>query len=352
MSRIIISDIHSNNNGGICTGHYIALAKMYLTLFSGKSEVKVASGPIYSQYFPKEDMIKLPYDMVAGKNYLVNRFKALMNARSLFRQTRGDVTVLQDGKPLTNHIGSLLFCRREQSLFLIKYTTAGLSSPFGKLVWKLLRRKVDGVICPNDEVGRAFGVPYCVVPDYIYSGEGGRCRVDYGEKKFDFCIVGRLNKDKGVDKSIKALSGMSFRTVVAGKPESEAYGETLRSCAEGSTCIDLRLGYLSDEDYLDYISNSRYCLLNYQGEYSNRSSGVVLDIVFSGVPVVGNRCKALQFIEDYGLGYIYDSLDEVPSAGLFNEETYGRFLDGIDRYRQENRNSFEKLRSFIVKQHE
>lgn len=352
MSRIIISDIHSNNNGGNCTGHYIALARMYLTLFKDLAEVKAASGPVYSRYIDADSLIRLPYDMVAGENYLLGRIKALLNARALFRKASDDVVILQDGRPMTNHIGTALFCRKKQKLYMIKYTKAGLSSFFGKLVWKMIKGRVAGVICPNAEVGEAFGVPYCVVPDYIYSGEGGRCPVDYDEKEYDFCIVGRLNPDKGVDKSLMALSGSSYRILVAGKADNESFGNRLKEISEDSSAIDLRLGYLSDEDYQTYLNSSRYCLLNYQGAYSERSSGVVLDTIFSGVPVVGNRCKALQFVEDNSLGFLFDSLEDLASADLFSKERYESYLRNIDDYRQKNRDFATTLHSFVNQTHE
>ena len=105
--------------------------------------------------------------------------------------------------------------------------------------------------------------------------------------------------------------------------------------------------YVSDEDYKRYINESRYCILNYQGEYSNRSSGVVFDIIFSGVPVVGNSCKALHFVKDYEIVHIYDNIDELSAEGLFDEKKYEVFLDRISKYRQLHSEYYKKLSTFV-----
>lgn len=210
----------------------------------------------------------------------------------------------------------------------------------------MIKNRVDGIICPNDEVGKAFGRPYCVVPDYIYTGEDKKCPVDYKSKTYDFCIVGRLNKDKGVVESARRLNGTKYKVLIAGQA-NDSYSEELKKACHGCDNIDLRLGYVSDEDYKRYINESRYCILNYQGEYSNRSSGVVFDIIFSGVPVVGNSCKALQFVKDYEIGHIYDNIDELSAEGLFDEKKYEIYLDNICKYRQLHSEYYKKLSTFV-----
>ena len=346
MKKIIIADIHSNNNNGICTGHYIPLARMFQGMFDKVVPTRVASGPIYQKSFGKEHLIQLPYDMIAGANFLINRIKAMINSYVLFTEAKGDTIILQDGRPVTNHSGIALFYLGKSKLYLIKYTTNGLNSSMGRFLWKMIKNRVDGIICPNDEVGKAFGRPYCVVPDYIYTGEDKKCPVDYKSKTYDFCIVGRLNKDKGVVESARRLNGTKYKVLIAGQA-NDSYSEVLKKACHGCDNIDLRLGYVSDEDYIRYINESRYCILNYQGEYSNRSSGVVFDIIFSGVPVVGNSCKALQFVKDYEIGHIYDNIDELSAEGLFDEKKYEIYLDNICKYRQLHSEYYKKLSTFV-----
>ncbi len=343
---LIIADIHSNNNNGICTGHYIPLARMFQEIFKKVVTTSVASGPIYKKSFDREQLLLLPYDMMAGANFLVNRVKAMINSYVLFKEAKGDTIFLQDGRPITNHSGIALFYHGKSKLYMIKYSTNGLNSIAGRFLWKIIKDRVDGIICPNDEVGQAFDRPYCVVPDYIYTGEDKKCPIDYKSKKYDFCIVGRLNKDKGVVESAKRLNGTDYKVLIAGQA-NDSYSEELKNVCQGCDNIDLRLGYVSDEDYIRYINESRYCILNYQGEYSNRSSGVVFDIIFRGVPVVGNSCKALQFVKNYKIGHIYDNIEELSTESLFDEEKYEEYLKNINKYRLLHREYCKKLSTFV-----
>lgn len=347
MSKyLIIADIHSNNNKGICTGHYIPLARMFYVVFNKIVHTRIASGPIYQKSFDGDKLLNLPYDMIAGANFLKNRIKAMVNSCVLFKKAKGDTIILQDGRPVTNHIGIALFYHGKSKLYLIKYTTNGLNSLSGRLLWKIIKSRVDGIICPNEEVGKAFGRPYCVVPDYIYTGEDKKCPIDYKSKTYDLCVVGRLNKDKGVVETAKRLNGTRYKVLIAGQA-NDSYTEELKLACQGCDNIDLRLGYVSDEDYTRYINESRYCILNYQGEYSNRSSGVVFDIIFSGVPVVGNSCKALQFVEDYNIGHIYDNVESLSFENLFDVDKYETYLENINKYRQLHKEYYKKLSAFI-----
>lgn len=346
MKKLIIADIHSNNVNGICSGHYIPLAKMYCQLFRGKADIRVASGPIYQKDFRAEEMIALPYDMVWNKSYIMNRTKAMLNAYKLFHSNSNCTIVLQDGKPMTNHLGIALFHWRKNKLFLIKYTKNGIQSLIGKLIWKMVKSRVDGVICPNEEIGKAFNRPYCVIPDYIYSGDDNPCPIKYNDKTWDFCMVGRINKDKGVVEIAKKLANTNYKVLIAGKAEADCE-EKLKTICKNHANITLRLGYISENEYKNYIQESRYCILNYQGEYSKRSSGVVYDTIFNGVPVIGNRCQALEFIEEYQLGCILGSIDSNKLSRMLDSEIYVQYLRNIYQYRQQHKQHLQKLSTFI-----
>lgn len=346
MDRLIIADIHSNNNRGICTGHYIPVVRMYFDLFENIKEVIAASGPIYLKHFDTSRMLLLPYDMIAGKNYIINRIKALINAKYLFENAKQDTIILQDGRPITNHIGIALFHHKKNKLFLIKYSVSGKTNFIGKLLWSAIKHKIDGIICPNEMVGKSFGISYCVVPDYIYTPKGTKKAISFYDKKYDICIVGRLNADKGVAEAALRLKNSKFRVLIAGQAPKE-YEVLLKGICMDAENIDLQLEYLSDEMYKQYINNSKYCFLNYQNEYSNRSSGVVFDILFSGVPVIGNQCKALNFIKDYNMGYIYNDIMNFDLERLFDVNTYCNYLNNIERYISKHQEYHNKLSNYL-----
>ena len=102
--------------------------------------------------------------------------------------------------------------------------------------------------------------------------------------------------------------------------------------------------YISDDDYDNYINSSRYCILNYQGTYAERSSGVVLDTLFRNVPVVGRKCRALQFVEDNNLGVLYENVRSFDFSSLLSETLYNSFLESITSYKQ----NLERYRNALV----
>lgn len=336
MRKLIIADIKSNNNGGICTGHYYALAQNYLDTFSDVTEVKIASGPMYLRKFDCREMILLPCDYVAGENKLKNVWRMLRNGWSLFRQVnKNDVIVIQQSQPAMIMFTLLLTCFRKAGVFQIQYSEEPMNRLYYRFMISLKRKYIKGTLCPNETVGKAYRVPYLVVPDYFYNEkEQMRPPIEYANRKYDFCSVGRIAYDKGVADAAEALAGKSFTYLIAGTPQVKTEEERIVRSSMANSNIITDLSYISNEKYVDYIRNSRYCIMNYSGSYSERSSGVVLDVLFTGVPIVGKRCKALKFVEDMNLGVLYDDINQIDFDYLLNQEHYKVFLESIAMYKK------------------
>lgn len=333
--RLIIADLKSNNNHGICTGHYYALASNYKEVFSDICEVKIASGPIYLKKFKIDDMLMLPCDYVVGYSKLRNTLRMIRNGWSLFSQvTPDDVVVVQQSQPAMILFTLLLTCFRKQGFYMIQYSGEPADRLYYRIMLSLKKRYIKGVICPNDTVGKAFGLPYISVPDYIYCSKNTLKQIPFAEKKYDFCSIGRIEKDKGVSACANTLVGKGIVYLIAGVPQDANEEIVIKTKAAEDSNIIADLSYLTEEKYKEYIANSRYCLLNYCGSYANRSSGVVLDTIFSGIPVVGSRCKALQFVEDLNLGVLFDDVNTFDFAQLLDETKYNRFISSIDNFKK------------------
>lgn len=85
----------------------------------------------------------------------------------------------------------------------------------------------------------------------------------------------------------------------------------------------------------------------FQGEYSKRSSGVVYDTVFAGVPVVGRRCSALLFVEKEHIGFLYDSLDDFDISEIMNRKLYEDYLKAIETYKIKHKTYIAQLAQFL-----
>lgn len=349
MKRLIIADVKSHNNHGTSTGHYFALAQNYLDLYQDVCNVKVGGGPIYSTYFKNKDLFLLPYDSKVGEKNIKNKWQVLMNCRYLFQKsTPEDIIVLQMSGALTTYIGIALFAKKWNKIHCIQYSEESLSSPMKRWIYKLAQKKIAGVICPNTRIGKAYERPYCVVTDYIYPYINKQHNnTSFFQKKYDFAIIGSIWPDKGVLEVASKFSNSKYRILIAGKTSDMQYATSLQQIAEKSPNIELKLKFITAQEYYRYILESRYCILNYQGVYTDRSSGVVLDILFNNTPVIGRRCNALQFIEDEQVGYLFDDIQSFDPNIIINETTYTKYQEQIKVYLLKQKEFKKKVVAFL-----
>lgn len=345
MEKIFIADVGSFAYKGRSTGHYIPLAQNYVDVLDNQFQVIVAGGPCYRECFSGEQFLELPFNNPSnGWRDKIHLFK---NCIKLFKEAEGETIVLQQSSITTAFIGIGLFYHKKSKLYVIEYSASSINSPIKKLFYSLAKNKIDGILCPNEEVGKAFGRPYCVIPDYIFAGDANTGTIPYDNKKYDFCIVGRLAPEKGAVEVAKKFANTNVHLLIAGRPQTKELGDELEATCKGASNIELHLGFIEREDYDRYLNESRYALLNYQGEYSVRSSGVVFDTLFSGVPVIGQRCKALQFVEDEGCGHLYGSLESLSADELLNADVHSSYMKGIKKYRELHKFFKNKLVDFL-----
>lgn len=351
MQELIIADLRSNcSYQGISTGHFVPVARMYQQLFKSTFSVKIAGGPVYNKYFDESELIKLPNN-VSGDSFK-HKMKIFQNSLSLFKNIKGKILVLQQSADVTTHLALALFYWGGAHVFLIRYSNDGISSKLKELIYSVCRKKIDGIICTNEAVGKAYKRPYIVVPDYIYiDKDDNRNGIKQDiPKKYDFCTVGRIAEEKGIVDVARWIANKEFSIIIAGKAQTEELATELQEACKNAKNIILKLGYISDEEYKTILDQSKYAFMNYQGEYSRRSSGVVFDTLFAGVPVVGKRCKALMFIEQFKVGYLYDSLDRLTAeelSALLENNTQTTYINNIIKYRHTHIQHHELLTEFI-----
>lgn len=343
---IYISDIRSNVNEGKSTGHFVPVARMYCELFNDTCKVIVAGGPIYEQYFSKEQLHVLPYN-ISGTS-IRDKWHTMLNALSLFRRAKGETIVLQHSSVVTCFVAITLLYWKTSKLYLIQYSNDGVSSRLKRLLYSLCKWKIDGIICPNERVANAFGLPSCIIPDYIYTNlKIPQCR-KYEDKKYDFCIVGRIAKEKGVVEVAQFFTNTSYSLLIAGKPQDNDLANILQDTCDEAKNITLHLGYISDKEYIESLNNSKYAILNYQKEYFERSSGVVFDTLFNGVPVIGKKCPTLDFIEKYQCGELFTNILEFDPSTVLDSNTYYRYIGNIKKYQCSHKAHHNSLIKFLT----
>lgn len=347
MTKIIIADICSLNRNGKSSGHYFPVAQNYLKMFG--DECVVAGGPIYKNQFTK-NIIQLPYDHIHNEKIWITKWHEIINCKTLFKHAKGNIIVMQSVAILTTFIAIFLFYKSDSKLFLIQYSNESLNSFWKRLLYNLIKNKINGIICSSEKVGKSFKRPYIIVTDYTYTDTIKKNDLlSYDERIYDYSLIGGIYKDKGQIEAIKYLSNKGFKILIAGQIRENGLQEELIKIAKDNSSIKMKLGYVTNEEYHQYIRQSKYCILNYSGTYNERSSGVVLDIIFDGTPVVGNKCSALNLIDSNKLGYIYDNIENFNPQILLNKDTHSYYLKNIFEYLNFQRKYIKDLYNFLHK---
>lgn len=343
MKTIIVADIRSNVVNGRISGHIVPVARNYLEVLGSDFDVKIAAGPAILNSFDKNDCIVLPYNV--NTDSLIGKIKSFINFVVLLWRSKGQIVIIQQSSTFTTFLAISLFYWWSCSLFLIQYNTEAINSSVKHLVYLLCKNKISGLLCPNDRVGLAYGRPYCVLSDYI------KLHIPvlktFNERKWDISIVGGITADKGVLEALQFLANKKYRVLVAGKILEKQLEPALMDLASKSSNIECRFGFVSDQDYKDYITDSKFCMLNYQGTYANRSSGAVLDNLFLGTPVIGHDCNAMNVVSENNVGFIYKNLHDLKLDQIVTEQLFDSYIMNIIRFYDRQKDYLCKLQSFI-----
>lgn len=341
--RVFIADIKSHRKEAM-TGHYISVARNYKEVLGERYDVVIAGCETFRQGFKDEEMLKLPY--ANNGNYKRSKLETFLNSIVLFWKARGSIIVLQQSTSITSFICILFFYWMTSDLYVIQYDTDSIRSKIGKMLWFLMRWKVKGLICPSERIGMAYGIDYLVVTDYIFA-QGYILPVPYEYRKWDFSAVGNITKDKGTLEIVDFLASQGKKVLIAGRIAEPELEPKLTELLNKYPNLEHHIGFVAKEDYINYIRYSKYCLLNYTGRYHDRSSGVVLDIIFNGTPVLGAKCEALSIIEKYDIGLLYHSYFDINFNLLFNRRKYENLLNQIIAYGFVQSDYKQQIQSFI-----
>ena len=348
---IVVADINSWCVDGRSNGHYVPVAQNLMdVLCPSASRVTVAGGPVFRQYFSPDDLMLLPFDVHPNEFAICRKLKNMANFLSLYRRLdKGDIVVFQASAITAVYLGLLLFGRKSIRHFFIQYsTTEGLSSWIKRLLWRLAKKRVSGVLCTNEDIGVKFGIASCVVPDYIaaHQPEGK----PFEGFKYDFVFAGTITAKKGVVEGVESLAGKGFSVHVAGRSLDKKLTDKLKGLESECTNLSLKLGYLEPHDFDSAFRSAKMTVLNYTESYSQQSSGIVYDALFRFCPILGKRCRALKFIEDFGLGELYDDLSQVDAIQILAEDKQRKYRENIATYLEKHKEYADKLCAFVMRE--
>jgi glycosyltransferase involved in cell wall biosynthesis len=232
-----------------------------------------------------------------------------------------------------------MFKRKQSKIFLIKYNIE--TKPVRRKIHRIIKNKVSCVFTSLPQVGEFYEFPYLLIPDY-FPVEQYRNLVNH-TTKFDFVILGTIDNDKNIEDVIQSILNTEYTLKIAGHFHDKAYLAKIITMSGRSENILIQDKYLSDSEYKDTILQSKYVLLPYKkSAYLIRSSGVILDAVYKGVPVIATDIESFQFISKFGIGYLYDN-SFLEILLHINEISYNKLIDNISNFRKMQENKKNEL---------
>lgn len=343
MNEILIADVKSINIDGKSPGHYFSVAKNYFELFKKEGlNIKIVGGPVYKDSFP--EAVLLPYDTYKNDNVFKSKIKIICNMKSLFKKKA--IIILQSNAVATAYLGIALFASKRNQVYMIQYDTLGIDSFVKRCLYRLAYSKIAGMICTSQAIGQAYKKTYCVVPDYIYTKNA--ILDERHIYKYDICMVGIICEDKGVLEAVEFFSKTNYKVFVGGKVNSESLKMRIEKVAQNHENITMKLVYLSAIEFEEVIHSSKYCMLNYSDAYNEHSSGIVYDVLFSGTPILARKCKLLDFIGRWKVGYIYTSINEIDFDKIMSEPYIKNARRNIIEYLESHRLYAKILYDFVT----
>lgn len=337
--EVCLADITTLSLNNKIYGHFYSVAKQYNLLFKNEN-FKVLGGATYQEYteFENNRFYKLPFFIKKEAESKILKFaKELINAMICVNH-RCDALVFQSYSKLPIYI-SLALCNPKSKVYMIEYQYSnkkGITGFFRKIALK----KVKGIITSTNQVGEAYGRPYVKVQDYIYTPSN----IPKAEKKYDFAMLGTIASDKDYEDVIFSCKNKKFRVLLAGKFLDSDRLRSIESIAGDN--IEIINEYLSDDDYYKYIRESKFIVLPYiPSTHTGKSSGVVLDSIYQGTPVIATNIDTFSFVKKYNLGILYStSFQEV----IESEQINYSFDRQIDNYLNQQYIQTQALKEFIL----
>lgn len=348
MKKLIIADITSLKKDNKCFGHFSNVSNMYLKIFDSSFDVRIAGGPIYlvNNY---KNIIELKFDNdIESMKNLIGRLRIklreIINGITLVRNKNNDIIVFQSYS-INSILISLLFVKGDKDIYLIQYRNQ-INRILTKILYKIVNKKISGIICPNIEVGKSYNKRYIVVPDYIYTGKS--LQNEKVNKEYDFGMFGLMSEGKDVEDIVDTFKNTNYRVLIAGYfSDSKRYDDLINRKSKN---IEIVNKYLDDDEYKMYIKNTKYVILPYKNYYKQATSGVVFDVLFNGTPVITKSYDTFSFVQDYGVGILYrNKLIEVNSSELLEDKFYIRLCENIHTFILDNKTKSDELIKFINK---
>lgn len=306
--QLLIIDTATLTRNKEIYGHGLNVAKNYVEVLGQWFDCYVAGGKTYKNEFEK--YIKLPFVWKYGENGVVKNIKGLINAVCSLL-IKSDIYLFQCQYIIPVYVCLCFFpfLAKEKKIYVIIYNDP-MNNPIfpTERKWVLRAQKnISGFIASNERWISHLNGEKIVLPDYL--------PIAYevsGDKKYDFGVFGTISEWKDCEMVVAALNNTKYSCLIAGHFEDKERKTILEQSIDSEKIL-VKDEYLDSDEYDRLLSEVSCVILPYEKKYyEKKSSGVVLEALYRGIPVIAPRIESFMFVEQNDIGWLYeDSIGEV-----------------------------------------
>lgn len=306
LKNISVVDYIGNCDAeGKATGHVLKTLTEAVQILEDNFDVKLILTNDYTKYFQK---MRIKYTLGLSSKISFKKgkiYKLVFQLQKIFYTSR---VLKKEQKIWFLNTDFWLFVslmmyrkKKNQQIYVTNYidyySNSGLKGKFRSLVYRTALKRVDYIFTTNSNLDLNKHV---YVPDYAFDSEAYNKYTSEQRKKHIY-MCGSINEAKDVEGLIHAFNQNNEPLTIRGNFMSKELYSNLKAEAESNISIyDQRL---DDDDYYKNIAHSQFVVLPYKKEnYSNRSSGVILEAIFLGAIVIAPNFL-LKHLRIAGIGY-------------------------------------------------
>ncbi len=328
MRKIILSDYYGmcDSNGNL-VGHPGKVALEYADILRDSFDlIHMASPCVIKQtgVMGVSEQYKLKYDIQVDQEFtLVNRvhdkIKILRNIREIFREAKRrkirDIFFYQVDFFFFFYI--FFHSVKNHRVFILLYQQNFVTGRIERILQLFYRaglKKVSGVLytqeglCPKHENA-------VWIPDYSFD-EAVYRDYQFVEKADKVVCLGTMNRYKQIEELVDLFRDRDMPLEITGRFDSkQRYNKIIDSLGKDDNII-ISDSILSVKEYYKKLSEAKYCFLPYDmDQYTNRTSGVLIESIFCGcIPVAPKKLLEQNGLPGIGYNSIKDALTEINKA--------------------------------------
>lgn len=312
MEKIILCNYYGMCDSSLnVVGHTNKVTREYYELLSSKYKVSLIASPCVSREMQDSSInverqlkhniyIDVPFTL---KKRILDKVWLIKNLRDCFRSGENNNLFFYQVEFFFFFYVALFYRRRNQKVYCLIYHqdfTGGKVEKVLQWFYQRALKKIDGVI--YTQIGHPpIHKNISWMPDYLYD-ENKYLKYEKMSKQEKVVCLGTMNRYKQLEELVKVFSVNKYPLEIVGRFDDEERYRKLKGKASVNIVIENRI--LSETEYYEWLGTAKYSVLPYDmSQYKNRTSGVLLESLFTGsIPIAPEELLGQNQLPGIGYG--------------------------------------------------